>query len=53
VRFSEKSIEPVCYPENFQGVILSYAERFTFNKKLYSQVKGVWDEHKETLKVVE
>ena len=53
VRFSEKSIEPVCYPENFQGVILSYADRFTFNKKLFDQVKGVWDQHKECLRVQE
>ena len=50
VRYSEKSIEPVCYPENFQGVILSYADRFAFNKKLFDQVKGVWDEHKDAIK---
>jgi hypothetical protein len=53
VRFSEKCIEPVCYPENFQGVILSYADRFAFNKKLFNQVKSVWDESKEFLRVIE
>jgi dipeptidyl-peptidase-3 len=50
-RYSESSIEPVHYPENFEGLILSYADRYQFNKALYKQIKGVWDEHKETLKV--
>lgn len=52
-RYSENSIEPRCYPESFEGIILSYADRFHFNKALYEQVKGVWDEHKSTLKVSE
>jgi dipeptidyl-peptidase-3 len=51
VRYSETCIEPCSYPETFEGVILSYADRFTFNKKLYNQVRGVWDQHKDQLKV--
>ena len=51
VRYSESSIEPVCYPESFEGIILSYADRFPFTRRLYHQIKGVWDEHKSGLKV--
>ena len=51
VRYSESSIEPVCYPESFEGIILSYADRFPFTRRLYHQIKGVWDEHKMGLKV--
>jgi len=28
VRYSESSIEPTHYPETFEGIILSYADRF-------------------------
>jgi len=51
VRYTDSCIEPVHYPENFQGIILSYADRYQFNKKLYKEVLGVWDEHKASLKV--
>ena len=51
VRYSEQCIEPVVYPETFQGIILSFADRHPFNKKLFNQIKGVWDEHKASLKV--
>ena len=51
MRYSESSIEPVCYPESFEGIILSFADRHHFSRDLYDQVKGVWDEHKESLKV--
>jgi len=53
VRYSESSIEPVCYPESFEGIILSYADRHPFNRHLYQQMKGVWDEHKMSLRVQE
>lgn len=51
VRYSENTIEPRCYPATFEGIILSYADRYTFNKKLYNQVRSVWDETKQQLKV--
>lgn len=51
VRYSEQCIEPVTYPETFEGIVLSYADRFQFNKALYTQVCSVWDEHKADLKV--
>jgi len=51
VKYNESCIEPVCYPENFEGVILSYTERHPFNKALYKQVSSCWNEHKASLKV--
>lgn len=50
-RYSESSIEPLCYPETFEGVIHSYADRFQFNRALYDQVLGVWNVHKDQLRV--
>lgn len=35
VRYSENTVQPRCYPETFEGIILSYADRYTFNKKFY------------------
>ena len=51
VRYSESQIEPTTYPGSFEGIIMSYSERFTFNKDLYSEMKGVWDEHRESIRV--
>lgn len=51
VRYSDTNIEPQVYPESFEGIILSYADRFQFNKALYKQVMSVWNEHKATMKV--
>jgi len=52
MRYSASSIEPVCYPEEFEGIILSFADRHVFTRDLYEQVKGVWDQHKADLRVV-
>lgn len=51
VRYTEECIEPINYPEKMQGIILSYADRYQFNKKLYKNVMGIWNEHKASLKV--
>jgi hypothetical protein len=51
VRYNEKTINPVLYPEELECIILSYADRFLFNKKLYNQVKNEWDQSKQYLKV--
>jgi len=50
-RYNEKSIEPRCYPESLEGICLSYADRFAFNRKFYEDQKAVWDEHKSSLRV--
>ena len=51
VRFNETHIEPVVYPECFEGVIMSWRDRFPFTKHLYKQVTEIWNEHKESMKV--
>ncbi len=51
VRYNEDSIEPVCYSESFEAIIHSFADRFPCNKKLLDQVIGVWNEHKDDLRV--
>jgi len=51
VRYNDKSICIQHYPETHEGIIHSYADRHQFTPKLYNQVKGVWDENKEHLRV--
>jgi dipeptidyl-peptidase-3 len=51
IRLNESNVFPRTYPETFESIILSYADRYQFNKRLYNQVKGVWDEHKSALRV--
>lgn len=53
VRYSEDCIQPVVYPECHEGIILSYADRYPFNRQLYDQVIGEWNKHKATLRVVQ
>lgn len=52
VRYNEKSIVPVTYPECHEGIILSFADRYQFDRKLYETVIGEWNKHKATLRVV-
>ena len=35
IRYCESTIEPICYPENFEGIIHSFADRFQFTQALY------------------
>jgi dipeptidyl-peptidase-3 len=51
VRYSEKQIDLITYPATFEGIILSYQDRYHFTKSFYKQVMGVWNEHKDTMKV--
>jgi len=50
-RYSQESIEIQSYPESFEGIIHSYADRFQFTHASYNQMKTVWDEHKADLRV--
>lgn len=51
VRYNEKSVEPATYPENFEGIILSYADRYRFTEGLFNQVTTSWNEHKTSMRV--
>lgn len=35
IKFNESTIQPVCYPSCFEGIIMSYGDRYPFNKGLY------------------
>ena len=50
-RYSEQSIEIQSYPESFEGIIHSYADRHQFTPANYKQMKAIWDEHKADLRV--
>ena len=51
VRYSEDCIQPVVYPERFEAIIHSYADRYPCTKEYVEQVVRVWDEHREDLRV--
>lgn len=51
IKYTESCIQPVNYPANLEGVILSYQDRYQFNKGLYKQVMTCWNPHKASLKV--
>ena len=51
VRYNEKCIESLHYPENFEGIARSYADRYPFNRRLYDEMKGEWDKYKTDLRV--
>jgi len=51
VRYNENCIDQIHYPESFEGIILSYSDRYPFDFKLYMDVKSIWDEHKASLRV--
>jgi dipeptidyl-peptidase-3 len=51
IRYNENSIEPIIYPETFEGIIHSFADRYPCTLKLVDQVMAVWDEHREDLRV--
>ena len=42
-KYTEDTIDAITYPENFQGVIHSFAQRYPFDRNLYQRVKSVWD----------
>ena len=46
VRYNEAVIEPATYPESFEGIIHSYADRFPATKALLDQIISEWDKTK-------
>ena len=49
-RESETKIDVIKYPETFEGMILSFADRFEFDRTLYKEVYETWNQSKEYLK---
>lgn len=51
LRYNEKRIEPVVYPECFEGIIKSYSDRFPATAELTAQIITEWDKTKKYLRV--
>ena len=42
VRYNSECIEAIVYPSTFEGIIMSYADRYPCNKKYLDQVLDEW-----------
>ena len=42
VRYNSSTIEPIVYPECFEGIILSYADRFPATKESLGRIGREW-----------
>lgn len=51
MRYNESVIEPVVYPESFEGIIKSYADRFPCTPEVTKQMIGEWNHSKHFLRV--
>merc|ERR1712060_273863 len=51
IRYNAETIEPQVYPECFEGIIASYADRFPATKAFVDMVHGQWQPTAEHLRV--
>lgn len=51
VRFNEANVEPNHYPECFEGIIASYADRFKCTQEFIDTIVNEWDKTKQHLRV--
>ncbi len=51
VRYNENCIEPLVYPETFEGIIKSYSDRWQATPELIEGIKTEWSLTKEFLRV--
>lgn len=51
VRYSDNCIEPVVYPETFEGIIKSYTDRWIATPKLIGDIIAEWNLSKAFLRV--
>ena len=51
VRYNEKTIEPLHYPETFEGIIHSYIDRFPPTEKLVQTILDQWMPTKDFLRI--
>lgn len=50
-RYNEHSIEVLSYPSSFEGIILSFADRYNCNNQMVEDILKTWEEHKEDIRV--
>jgi len=51
VRYSSATVEPMMYPECFEGIIASYADRYPCTKELLTTIQGEWASTADELRV--
>lgn len=51
MRFNSTNIEPIIYPECFEGIIASYADRYPCTQELISTIHGQWEKTAAHLRV--
>ena len=51
IRYNESSIEVLTYPESFEGIIASYADRFSAKRPALEQRLREWYKTKDYLRV--
>ena len=51
VRYNEESVEVLLYPENFEGIIASMADRFSAKRPELEKRLKEWDRTREYLRV--
>ena len=51
MRYNDKVIEPIVYPESFEGIIKSYADRFPCTPEFTGQMISEWNHSKHYLRV--
>ena len=51
VRYNASTVEPVTYPECFEGIIASYADRYPTNMDLLKRIESEWAKTAQYLRV--
>jgi len=51
VRYNKSMIEPMVYPECFEGIIASYADRYPNTKDLIQKITAEWEKTAHFLRV--
>ena len=51
VKFNAENIEPLHYPECFEGILASFADRFSCNIELMSRIKNEMEKSSQFLRV--
>lgn len=49
--FNREQIEPLHYPECFEGILASFADRFPCNIELLTRIKNEWAKTADYLRV--
>lgn len=51
VRYNEQLIEPLHYPESFEGIVHSFADRYPFTPEMRDEIVNEWNKTKHFLRV--